>query len=410
LLTTHIDQKAFHTSTTFLARDLYKVLGISRNASEEELKKAFRKQAMQWHPDRHQGADRAEAEEKFKDITYAYEVLSDANKRNMYDMYGEEGIAHGAHEHNTAHAQDIFNMFFRGNNMSGFGPFATNEPTHQVTEINVPLSALYNGIETEIDINRNEICSTCKGIGAKKKEDVKKCYICNGTGQVMKSVRTPMGIMQSVSACVTCKGQGETIDSKCKCPTCNGEKIVNVKKKLPIKIPKGMSDGRQLLFKGMADQRPGMEPGDLSIIIRQMPHDTFSRDGDDLSIEKTVTLIEALTGADINITHLDGRVLRLRSPDGFVIKPGTVMEVPGEGMPRLNRDTKGKLFVHFKVEFPDTIAKEAFETLSKVLPTPKKQEVKEGEQVIIMQECTPTERASEEYGEQEGRKIHCNSQ
>lgn len=395
--------RRFHRTTPQLAKDYYELLGISRNASEDELKKAFRKQAMTWHPDKHQGDDKLKAEEKFKEITLAYEVLSDAQKREMYDMYGEAGVQD--QDHSSAHAEDIFNMFFRGG-FPGAHPQQRQQNLNLDVKIDVRLEDLYLGLNTTKSIKRSVNCNTCDGVGATKKEAVKTCKTCRGTGVVIRVHQIAPGMMQQVqSACTACRGNGETIDEGCRCPTCNGNKTVNKTEQVQINIPKGAKYNQIMVMQGMGNES-GRRKGDLQIHLGEIPHKVFKHDGSNLYMDSKITLLEALTGAEIIVKHLDGRVLRVASED--VIKPGSTMEVTGEGMPK-NYGKFGNLYIKIDVEFPDNVSKDAFETLSKVLPAPKKSESTEGTKVV-MKQVESQKKEKKRSGGQQQQGVQCNQQ
>jgi DnaJ family protein A protein 2 len=368
---------------------------------------------MTWHPDKHTGDDRVKAEEKFKEITYAYEVLSNPEKRNIYDTYGEEGVSQGAHEHNTAHAQDIFNMFF-GGGMRGFTNARPTKTEDKASELGVSLADLYSGVDKKLKIRRKELCEKCNGLGATKKEAVKACKPCNASGRVMRVVQVGPGMVsQQVVKCSSCNGEGRTIESGCKCPACNGKRLMDGSKQAEFNIPPGTRSGSRIVIKGMADEHPDLAAGDVVLVVKEISHPLFKREGDNLIMEKMITLLEALTGAEITITHLDGRVLRLKSSEGTVIKPGSVMEVHGEGMPRTNKPkSKGNLYIRIQVQFPDNVPKDYFETLSKILPAPSKKidtEVKGVTELTMIEASKGWDHEDEEDTQEQGG-VRCNQQ
>eukprot|EP00762_Andalucia_godoyi_P005536 ANDGO_00543.mRNA.1 DnaJ protein homolog len=333
---------------------LYDILGVSKDASDGEIKKAYRKLAMQFHPDKN-----PEAGDKFKEISMAYEVLQDAEKRRLYDQYGEEALKGGGPgAGGFSGADDLFSSLFGGGMFGGGrgrrGPAKSDDITFA---LKVTLEELYNGATRKLAITRSRICQTCSGIGASKADAVKTCAGCNGQGFKVFVQRIGPGIAQQVqAACQECKGQGKSIDSKFRCTECKGDKVVQEKKILEVNVDKGMSNGQKLKFSGEADQTPDLQPGDVVLVIEQQEHKLFKRQGNDLVIEKSISLADALTGAEFLVTHLDGRKLVCRSPKGNVIQPSEIRTIHGEGMPRHGSPfERGNLFVRFTIDFPKSI-------------------------------------------------------
>jgi len=314
---------------------------------------------------------------QFKEISEAYEALSDEQKRKMYDQYGKEGLSQGGR---GADPFDIYERMF-GGMFGGFGggggrrtgPRRGEDVVHH---LQISLDDLYNGKTKKIALTKDVLCGTCNGSGAKSGVTPKKCDGCDGHG--VKVVVKPIGpgmVQQMQVVCPQCKGKGEIVKDSDKCTQCRGEKVEKVKKTLEVFVEKGMANGNKITFAGESDQAPGMEPGDLIFVVVQKKHELFTRSGNDLIMEKTLTLHEALCGFQFTIPHMDGRVLIVKSDPGEIIKPDDVRSINGEGMPlRGNPLVKGRLFIQFKVEFPKkgSLKPEALNSLKNVLPAPPK--------------------------------------
>ncbi|CAB1120802.1 HSP40 [Ectocarpus sp. CCAP 1310/34] len=338
--------------------ELYQILGIEKDASENEIKKAYRKLALKNHPDK--GGD----PEVFKEITMAYEVLSDPEKRKVYDKYGKEGVESEGGAGGQS-PEDIFSMFFGGGGRKG-GPRKGEDDRHK---LKVNLEDLYNGKTCRLAVTRNKVCTVCEGIGGKPGAE-KPCDKCQGRGVQVQFRQIGPGMVQQLqSACSSCRGEGKVINERDKCKTCSAKKVVTERKVLEVHITKGMRNGQKITFHGEADEAPGVVPGDIIFIVEEKEHPVFRRKGADLVMEKNLTLVEALCGFDFSITHMDKRTLRVRSHPGQVTKHDDVFMLDGEGMPTIgNPFVKGRLFVIFKVTFPSTLSPEAVDLLQKVLP------------------------------------------
>ncbi|CAM6051595.1 unnamed protein product [Sphagnum compactum] len=333
----------------------YNVLGVSKTASQDELKKAYRKLAIKNHPDK--GGD----PEKFKEISQAYEVLSDPEKRDVYDQYGEdalkEGMAGGGASHNPF---DIFESFFGGGGQSfgggsGRGSRRQRRGEDVVHPLKVSLEELYNGTSKKLSLSRNVLCAKCKGKGSKTGAS-SRCAGCQGSGMKV-SIRQlgPSMIQQMQHVCADCKGSGEVISEKDKCGQCKGQKVVQDKKTLEVHVEKGMQHGQKITFQGEADEAPDTETGDIVFVLQLKDHPKFKRKGDDLFVQHTLTLTEALCGFQFPLTHLDGRQLLIKCSPGEIVKPGQCKAVNDEGMPHYQRPfMKGRLYIQFSVDFPET--------------------------------------------------------
>ncbi|XP_066557980.1 dnaJ homolog subfamily A member 4 [Amia ocellicauda] len=323
----------------------YDILGVKPAATSEEIKKAYRKLALKYHPDKNPSEG-----EKFKLISQAYEVLSDSKKRDLYDQGGEQAIKEGGMGGgNFSSPMDIFNMFFGG----GGRMHRERRGKNVVHQLSVSLEDMYNGTTRKLALQKNVICEKCDGYGGKKGA-LEKCSNCKGRGVQIQVQQIGPGMIQQIqSMCVECQGQGERFSSKDRCKTCNGHKVERKKKILEVHVDKGMKDGQKITFHGEGDQEPGLEPGDVIIVLDQKEHAVFHRQEDDLIMKMEIKLVEALCGFKKTIRTLDNRILLISSPPGKVIKHNDIKCVQSEGMP-VYRDPyeKGQLIIQFLVTFP----------------------------------------------------------
>jgi len=324
---------------------LYDELGVEPTATDAEIKKAYRKLALKYHPDKN-----PDDPEKFKNISAAFEVLSDEKKREIYDKYGEEGLREGGG--GEGHSPfDIFDMFFGGGGRRKQGEKMRGRDT--VHQMKVSLEDLYSGTTRQLAVQKNVICETCNGIGGKE-GSVLKCDQCNGTGMQVRMRQIGPGMVQQIQQpCRPCNQTGEKINEKGRCKTCMGKKVEKQRKILKCEIDKGMKDGQKLTFTGEGDQAPGTEPGDIVIVLDEKEHDVFTRQGSDLYIRMEVGLADALCGFTRTIKTLDNRTLILNSHPGEVIRPKQLKCVEDEGMPIYGDPTeKGRLVIDFQIVFP----------------------------------------------------------
>lgn len=331
----------------------YTLLGVDKNAGESEIKKAYRKLAMKNHPDK--GGD----PEKFKEITAAYEVLSNPEKRQIYDEYGEDALKEGmGGGGGGGNPFDIFESFFGGGDPFGGGGGRRSRVRRGedvVHALKVSLEDMYNGTQKKLSLSKNVLCPGCNGTGSKSGA-LATCQGCNGQGVKVQIRQIGPGMIQQMqSQCSDCNGTGRGISEKDRCGQCKGNRVVQERKVLEVFVEKGMTHGQKITFKGEADQSPGVEPGDIVFVLQQKENKMFIRKGSNLIMEKEISLIEALTGFSLIIKHLDGRTLSLKSEPGEVVKPGDVKAVNDEGMP-IHRSPfeKGRLFVRFKIQFPES--------------------------------------------------------
>jgi DnaJ family protein A protein 1 len=380
----------------------YDLLGVKPDASESELKKAYRKLALKYHPDKNPNEG-----ERFKSISQAYEVLQDPKKRQIYDEGGEEAIQGGGGTSGGMHdPMDIFNMFFGGNfGSAGNGPYAREKRTKDVVhQLGVKLADLYNGTVKKLAISKNVICDKCEGRGGKE-GSVLKCSNCKGTGMEIRIQQIAPGmIQQHQRMCPECSGKGEVIPARDRCKGCHGKKVVKDKKILEVHIDKGMKDGQKICFTGEGDQEPGIESGNIIIVIDEQEHEVFTRRGSHLRMRMELELVEALCGFQKVVNTLDGRHLIVTTIPGEVIKHHDVKAIPGEGMPTYkNPFEKGNLLIQFIVHFPpsnftthDNIAK-----LASLLPPTEEALVPDDAEECILVEMDPSSTGS--GGRQYGR-------
>ncbi|KAB7506344.1 DnaJ-like protein subfamily A member 1 [Armadillidium nasatum] len=339
----------------------YDVLGVSPTASTDELKKAYRKLALKFHPDKNPNEG-----EKFKLISQAYETLSNPEKRKIYDQGGEQALKEGPTGGGGGFSSpmDIFDMFFGG----GLRRNKERRGKDVVHQLTVTLEELHNGTTRKLALQKHVICSKCEGVGGKKPPE--KCPSCRGTGMQVRIQQLGPGMVSQVqSMCGECRGQGERINPKDKCKTCEGKKVVRERKILEVNVDKGMEDGQKIMFSGEGDQEPGVEPGDIVVVLDEQEHQTFKRYGNDLSLSMRISLVESLCGFQKPIQTLDDRTLLISAIPGEVIKHGDTKCVMGEGMPQYrNPFEKGRLVIHFQVDFPTKIPVDRIPQLEKILP------------------------------------------
>ncbi|KAL1865785.1 hypothetical protein VTK73DRAFT_5077 [Phialemonium thermophilum] len=356
---------------------LYDTLGVSPNATEQELKKAYKTNALKYHPDKN--AHNPAAGEKFKEISHAYEILSDPQKRQIYDQYGEAGLEGGAGAGGMA-AEDLFAQFFGGGGFGGgfggmFSGMQNRGPPkartiHHVHKVS--LEDIYRGKISKLALQRSIICPKCEGRGGKEGA-VKTCPGCDGHG--MKTMMRQMGpmIQRFQTVCPDCNGEGEIIKDKDRCKQCGGKKTVVDRKVLHVHVDRGVRSGTKVEFRGEGDQAPGIQPGDVVFEIEQKPHPRFTRRDDDLLYNAEIELVTALAGGTIFIEHLDDRWLSVDILPGEAIAPNSVKMIRGQGMPTYRHHNFGNLYIKFDVKFPEknwTTDPAAFDMLRNVLPAP----------------------------------------
>ncbi len=362
-------------------RDYYEVLGISKTASGDEIKKAYRKVAMLYHPDRNPGDK--EAEEKFKEAAQAYEILSDGDKRTKYDRYGHAAFGPGTgggqggftgnmddifSQFGDIFGEDIFGSFFGG----GGGGRSRSQRTSGTRGSNLRVKLKLNfeemakGVTKNIKVKKYVTCSVCSGTGAKDKGSVQTCRTCNGSGQVRKVTNTFLGQMQTVTTCPTCNGEGSTITSKC--GNCKGEGRVYSEETVSIDIPAGVQEGMQLSLsgKGNAGERGGA-PGDLIILIEEEAHKELYRDGLNVAFELHISFPDAAFGTTVEVPTIDGRA-KIKIPAGT--QSGKIFRLKGKGFPEVNGYQKGDQLIHVNIWTPQELTSEEKALLEKLSGSP----------------------------------------
>lgn len=347
-------------------RDYYEVLEVSKGASEDEIKKAFRKLARKYHPDVNRDNPK-EAEEKFKEINEAYEVLSDSSRRAQYDQFGhaafdgaQGGGGFGGGFGGGGGFSDIFDMFFGQSGFGGARPHGPEKGADLRFDMEITFEQAAFGVETEITLPRTEECAVCHGSGAAPGTHPETCPTCRGTGQVQVAQNTPFGRMVNVRTCDRCRGEGKIVQSPCK--ECGGKGRVRKQRKIKVKIPAGVDNGSRLrvAHEGESGVRGG-PPGDLYVYIFVKPHKLFTREGSDVICEVPISFVQAALGDEIEVPTLDGQV-KLRIPEGT--QPGAVFRVKDKGIPHLRGHGRGDQHVKIKVVIPKKLTDKQRELLT----------------------------------------------
>ena len=374
-------------------KDYYEILGVNRSASADEIKTAYRKKAMEYHPDRNPG--NKEAEEKFKKAAEAYDVLSNPTKKERYDRFGHSGLGGGGNS-GYGHVDfdlgtiferfgDLFTGGFSSGGFSGFENFAQHggrqskrvrQGSSLRVKVKLTLEEINKGIEKKIKIKKYVPCPDCKGVGSKTKDAVATCPHCNGSGQVIHREKTVFGIFQQTSPCSACHGSGEII--KDPCPRCKGNGVVQGEEVVSVHIPAGVVEGMQLTVKekGNAAFNGGIN-GDLYVVIEEIPHTLFERNENNLYLNYYISFPQAVLGTSVDIPTLDGKA-KVKIPAG--IQSGHIMRLSGKGLPDIRRIGHGDLFVNINVWTPQQLTKEEKATIEKFegaenfIPKPEKKD------------------------------------
>ena len=375
-------------------RDYYEVLGVNKNATDDELKKAYRKLAKKYHPDANPD-NKKEAEEKFKEVNEAYETLSDPQKRRMYDQFGPDGpqgfgggsgqgpFGQGGYYSYSSSGfngfddfgdlGDIFSSFFGG----GFGGRSSSRKQNgprKGADLNlrmeITFEQAYSGVEKEITVTRNETCDNCHGTGAKPGTSVTKCTTCNGTGQVTQVQNTILGQMQTRRTCTVCHGTGEIIKEPCE--VCHGNGTVRKQPRIKVKIPAGIDDNQTVVLRGEGEPgEKGGPKGDLYITVRIKKHSICTRSGNNVMCEVPITITQATLGADLEIPMVDGTKVVYKIPDGT--QTGTKFVIRNKGFKSVNSSSTGDFVFTVKVQTPKRLTKEQRELLVQLAKTMNEQ-------------------------------------
>ncbi len=388
---------------------LYDILGVPRTISDEDLRKKYKKLALKYHPDRNKEAG---ALEKFKEISTAYDILGDKEKRSKYDKYGLEGFK-------SMEASGMGDMGGMGGMGMGGDPFdlfsnifgqstsrkkRTVKGRDRVEYLEIDLIDFYMCNSVSFNYEKTVLCCDCKGTGGKYESSVVKCEICNGTGMIMRVVQMGIGmISQTQSPCQACNQKGTKIKKGEECPKCNGKKTMKVTKKINVNLRPNTFDGEKITVKGEADQSPDMDIyGNLVLVLKQKPHTKYRRYKNDLLLDYNISLIDSLCGCVIKIGTLDNRTIVIKTNE--IIHPNSVYRITNEGM-KNTPDSRGNLFVKFTVIFPDKISNERQVYLKKLLkpvniegknsdetdsssPADSLTQLEENESIKIMEKCT----------------------
>lgn len=354
-------------------RDFYDILGVAKSADADELKKAYRKLAIKYHPDKN--PNDKEAEEKFKEAAEAYEILSNPEKRRRYDQFGHQGVGAGSSAYGSGNMnmEDIFSQFgdifgggspFEGffGQSSGRGGKRVSKGSNLRIKIKLSLEEIATGIEKTVKINKQVSCKTCGGSGAKDRNSFSTCSTCGGAGSVRRVTNTILGQMQTTSTCPSCNGEGTIISNKC--TTCQGEGVQRGEETISIQIPAGVADGMQLSMSGKGNAAPrGGIPGDLIILIEETENEVLKRDGNNIIYELHLSFIHATLGTSIEVPTLDGKAK-------IKIEPGTqsgkILRLKGKGIQELNSYTRGDQLIHVSIWTPKVLSRQEREILEQL--------------------------------------------
>ena len=356
-------------------RDYYEILGIPRSASKDEMKGAYRKLALQYHPDRNKSPD---AEEKFKELSEAYAVLSDDEKRKQYDNFGHQGID-SRYTREDIFREDIFNEVFRdsGFGFGGFGSifdvflggrerrrYGPERGSDLRYDVEINLEEAFRGADKKFSLTRSERCDACRGTGAKPGTNPRKCQTCGGAGQVQRTRSAGFAQFVQVTTCPTCKGKGTIIDTPCS--ACRGEGLLQKRRTISVKIPQGADEGTRLRVGGEGEAGiRGGPPGDLYVVVHVRPSELFRREGDDITFDAAISFSQAALGTELTVPTVDGKSV-IKVPSG--VQSGTVLRMKGKGMPRLEGRDRGDQYVKIKLITPERLTarqKELYRLLAK---------------------------------------------
>ena len=364
-------------------KDFYEVLGVPKNAGADDIKKAYRKKALEYHPDRN--PDDKSAEDKFKEAAEAYDVLSDADKRARYDRYGHAGVENNGGggaggfqgmdmddilRHFGFDTDDVFSEFF-GRNRRGGGGFGGGRPrgergSNLRIKVKMTLEEIAKGVNKKLKVRKQVACNTCGGSGARDKSSVETCGTCRGSGMVNRVTQTPFGVMQTAVTCPTCSGSGQTIKSPCN--VCKGDGRVFGEDTIDVDIPAGVHEGIQLSMAGKGNAgAKGGGPGDLLITVEEAPHEEFTREGNNIIYELFINIADAAMGAKLEVPTLDGRA-RITVPPGT--QSGKIFRLKDKGLPELQSYRRGDELIHVNVWIPKKFTDEERRLLEQLRDMP----------------------------------------
>jgi molecular chaperone DnaJ len=359
-------------------RDYYDILGVQRNAGADEIKKAYRKLAIKYHPDKNPGDK--QAEEQFKEAAEAYEVLSSQEKRQRYDQFGHAGNAGsaGGYGGGSMNMEDIFSQFgdifgggspfesFFGGGQSRGGGRRVARGSNLRIKVKLTLEEIARGAEKKIKVNKQVICNTCDGSGAKDKSSFHTCNTCGGSGSVRRVTNTILGQMQTTSTCPTCNGEGTQITNKCS--VCHGDGVIRGEETISINIPAGVSEGMQLSMSGKGNAAPrGGVPGDLIILIEEVPHEYLKREGNNVVHDLHISFIDAVLGSSIEVPTIDGKA-KIKIDPGT--QGGKILRLKGKGVPEVNSYHRGDQLVYVNIWTPKVLSHEERDVLEKLQNSP----------------------------------------
>ncbi|UIR57242.1 molecular chaperone DnaJ [Sphingobacterium sp. SRCM116780] len=360
-------------------RDYYDILGVARGADEKEIKSAYRKLAVKYHPDKNPGDH--EAEEKFKEAAEAYDVLSNPQKKQRYDQFGHAGnSASGGGYGGGMNMDDIFSQFgdifgggghpfesfFGGGGGGSRGGRRVAKGTNLRIKVKLTLEEIAKGVEKKVKVNKQVNCHTCDGTGAKDKSSSHTCNTCGGSGSVRRVTNTILGQMQTTSTCPTCNGEGVEITAKC--TTCRGEGLERGEETIAINIPAGVSEGMQLSMSGKGNAAPrGGIAGDLIILIEEIPHESLKRDGLNVIYDLYINFVDATLGTNIEVPTIDGKA-KIKIDPGT--QAGKILRLKGKGIPEVNSYHKGDQLVYVNIWTPKAVSSDEKEILQKLKESP----------------------------------------
>ena len=390
-------------------KQLYETLEVEQSASQDEIKKAYKRLARVHHPDK--GGD----EKQFKEVQAAYEVLSNPEKKKMYDKYGLEGLKTGGMSQGGF--GDIFDIFFGGGRRAG--PKQTPQLKPTVVGMKLTLDDVYHGKMGYVDVDRKILCNGCNGKGG---SEVEKCTGCKGRGVVIKMVQLGPGMYsQSQADCAECKGTGEKIKKEHICKTCKGKKLLEKKEKIEVPISPGVPEKEKIVIAGKGNEHPEYRSGDLIVITQIEGHELFKRSRNDLILEKSIALIEALSGFEFNLKHLNGQEITIKTGPGDIIQHNTARKIRDLGMPKHKEGFAfGDLIIVFDVVMPDKLSEQEIAELKKYLPKPLLPPAKQTKNIYKLEkhELKTHHKASEQFEEEDdeenhpggGQRVECNQQ